>query len=123
MGEGSAQPTGTQHIPTFDMPPPKPKETKKPKKSKRKITKLPQPNESTNIAANEAVHKEGVTVWIDTFVDFRTKLVEESSKKAKAEITREDDGDDVTIDATPLSSKSPTNVDYKIYKEEKKNYF
>nr|GEW52785.1 hypothetical protein [Tanacetum cinerariifolium] len=97
---------------------------------------------------------------VNTFVDFRTKLVEESSKKAEAEITQEgsskragdeleqerskkqkveDDkeseelkkcleiipngGDDVTIDATPLSSKSPTIVDYKIYKEGKKKYF
>ncbi|GJT46389.1 hypothetical protein Tco_0955104 [Tanacetum coccineum] len=34
-----------------------------------------------------------------------------------------DDGDDVTIDATPLSTKSPTIVDYKIYKEGKKSYF
>nr|GEW82520.1 hypothetical protein [Tanacetum cinerariifolium] len=97
---------------------------------------------------------------INNFVDFRTKLVEESSKKDEAETTQEssskregdelkqerskkqkveddkeskelkkcleiipDDGDDVTIDATPLSSKSPTIVDYKIYKEVKKNYF
>ncbi|GJS47321.1 hypothetical protein Tco_0597442 [Tanacetum coccineum] len=28
-----------------------------------------------------------------------------------------DDGDDVTIEAIPLSTKSPTIVDYKIYKE------
>nr|GEZ97993.1 hypothetical protein [Tanacetum cinerariifolium] len=78
---------------------------------------------------------------VNTFVDFKTKLVEESSKKAEAEITQEDslkragdelgqerskkqkvkddkeskelkkcleiipdDRDDVTIDATPLSS-------------------
>ncbi|GKA23082.1 putative ribonuclease H-like domain-containing protein [Tanacetum coccineum] len=34
-----------------------------------------------------------------------------------------DDGDDVTIEATPLSTKSPTIVDYKSYKEGKKNYF
>ncbi|GJR69595.1 hypothetical protein Tco_0015660 [Tanacetum coccineum] len=34
-----------------------------------------------------------------------------------------DDGDDVTIDATPLSTKSPTIVDYKIYKEGKKSYY
>nr|GEV31740.1 hypothetical protein [Tanacetum cinerariifolium] len=33
------------------------------------------------------------------------------------------DGDEVTIDATPLSSKSPTTVDYKIYKEGRKSYF
>ncbi|GJY79302.1 hypothetical protein Tco_0485103 [Tanacetum coccineum] len=89
-----------------------------------------------------------------------TKVMEESSKKAEAEIAQEssskragealeqesskkqkvkedkeseelkqcleiilDDGDDVTIDATPLSTKSPTIVDYKIYKEGKKGYF
>nr|GEW06448.1 hypothetical protein [Tanacetum cinerariifolium] len=34
-----------------------------------------------------------------------------------------DDGDDVTINATPLSSKSPTIVDYKIYKEGMKSFF
>ncbi|GKA03658.1 hypothetical protein Tco_0676439 [Tanacetum coccineum] len=34
-----------------------------------------------------------------------------------------DDGDDVTIKATPLSIKSPTIVDYKIYKEVKKSFF
>nr|GEZ29621.1 hypothetical protein [Tanacetum cinerariifolium] len=33
-----------------------------------------------------------------------------------------EDGVDVTIDATPLSSKSPTIVDYKIHKEGKKSY-
>ncbi|GJR08221.1 hypothetical protein Tco_0790873 [Tanacetum coccineum] len=107
---------------------------------------------------------------VNTFVDYRTELMEESSKKAevmedsskkaKAEIAQEsgskragealeqesskkqkveedkeseelkqcleiipDDGDDVTIDATPLSTKSPTIVDYKIYKEGKKSYF
>nr|GEX09988.1 hypothetical protein [Tanacetum cinerariifolium] len=38
------------------------------------------------------------------------------------EIVLEDD-DDVTIEATPLSSKSPTTVDYKIYNERKKSYF
>nr|GEX98001.1 putative ribonuclease H-like domain-containing protein [Tanacetum cinerariifolium] len=97
---------------------------------------------------------------VNTFVDFRTELVEEISKKAEAEITQEcslkrtrddieqerskkqkveddkeskelkkcleiilDDGDKVTIDATPLSSKSPTIVDYKIYQKGKKSYF
>ncbi|GJZ26031.1 hypothetical protein Tco_0570284 [Tanacetum coccineum] len=82
---------------------------------------------------------------VNTFVDYRTELVEESSKKAEAKISHEsslkrageeleqesskkqkleedkeseelkkclkivpDDGDDVTIDATPLSTKSPT---------------
>ncbi|GJZ25735.1 hypothetical protein Tco_0569988 [Tanacetum coccineum] len=56
---------------------------------------------------------------VNTFVDYKTEL--ESSKKAEAEIAY--DEDDVTIDATPLSTKSPTIVDYKIYKEGKKSYF
>nr|GEX47106.1 hypothetical protein [Tanacetum cinerariifolium] len=34
-----------------------------------------------------------------------------------------EDGDDVTIDAKPLSSKSLTIIDYKIYKEGMKSYF
>nr|GEV70468.1 hypothetical protein [Tanacetum cinerariifolium] len=38
------------------------------------------------------------------------------------EIVPEDD-DDVAIEATPLSFKSPTIVDYKIYREGKKSYF
>nr|GEZ27037.1 hypothetical protein [Tanacetum cinerariifolium] len=38
------------------------------------------------------------------------------------EIIPEDD-DDVTIEATPISSKYPTIVDYKIYKEGRKSYF
>nr|GEZ29553.1 hypothetical protein [Tanacetum cinerariifolium] len=34
-----------------------------------------------------------------------------------------DDGDKVLIEATPISSRSPTIIDYKIYKEGKKYYF
>ncbi|GJR94581.1 putative ribonuclease H-like domain-containing protein [Tanacetum coccineum] len=46
---------------------------------------------------------------VNTFVDYRIDLVEESSKKAEAEIAHEsNDGDDVTINATPLSTKSLT---------------
>nr|GEX58244.1 hypothetical protein [Tanacetum cinerariifolium] len=63
MGEGSAQPTDTQHTLTFDMPLPKPKKTQKPRQSKRKATMVPQPSESIDITVDEAVHKEGVTVW------------------------------------------------------------
>ncbi|GJX80630.1 hypothetical protein Tco_0328779 [Tanacetum coccineum] len=63
------------------------------------------------------------------------ELEQESSKKQKLEEDKEseelkkcleivpDDGDDVTIDATPLSTKSPTIVDYKIHKEGKKSFF
>ncbi|GJY43171.1 hypothetical protein Tco_0431384 [Tanacetum coccineum] len=63
------------------------------------------------------------------------EMEQESSKKHRLEEDKEtkelkqcleiilDDGDDVTIDATPLCTKSPTIVDYKIYKEGKKSYF
>ncbi|GJU56202.1 retrovirus-related pol polyprotein from transposon TNT 1-94 [Tanacetum coccineum] len=56
------------------------------------------------------------------------ELEQEPSKKQKVDDDKEtkelkqcmeiilDDGDDVTIEATPLSTKSPTIVDYKIYK-------
>ncbi|GJS55903.1 hypothetical protein Tco_0629265 [Tanacetum coccineum] len=59
-------------------------------------------------------------------------LEQESSKKQKVDDDKEteelkqcieiisDDGDDVTIKATPLSTKYPTIVDYKIYKKGKK---
>nr|GEV43197.1 copia protein [Tanacetum cinerariifolium] len=60
MGEGSTQPTDTQHTPTFDMLLPKPKKTQKPRQPKRKTTKVPQPSRSTDIAVNKTIHKEGV---------------------------------------------------------------
>ncbi|GJT07458.1 hypothetical protein Tco_0841920 [Tanacetum coccineum] len=62
-------------------------------------------------------------------------LEQESSKKQKVDDDKgpkelkqcmeiiSDDEDDVTIEATPLSTKSPTIVDYKIYKKGKKSYF
>nr|GEY12087.1 hypothetical protein [Tanacetum cinerariifolium] len=53
--------------------------------------------------------------WIEAFVPMDIELV-------KGKIIPEDD-DDVTIKATPLSSKSPTIVDYKIYKEGRKSFF
>ncbi|GKD73031.1 hypothetical protein Tco_1331313 [Tanacetum coccineum] len=65
----------------------------------------------------------------------REALEQESSKKQKLEEDKEseelkqcleivpDDGDDVTIDVTPLSTKSLTIVDFKIYKEGKKSNF
>nr|GEV22565.1 hypothetical protein [Tanacetum cinerariifolium] len=69
------------------------------------------------------------------------ELEQESAKKqkldeqAQAKITDDDttelkrfleivpEDDDVALEATPLSSKSPTIVDYKIYIERKKSYF
>nr|GEU90531.1 hypothetical protein [Tanacetum cinerariifolium] len=73
---------------------------------------------------------------VNTFMDMDTENMEESLKKTQAKgnfkrarqelkclkIVPEDD-DDVAIKATPISSKSPTIVDYKIYREGKKSYF
>ncbi|GKD35421.1 hypothetical protein Tco_1250930 [Tanacetum coccineum] len=70
------------------------------------------------------------SIMVNTFVDMDTELVGGSEVREEGSETREessskraDDGDDVTIKATPLSTKSPTIIDYKIYKEGKKSYF
>nr|GEU75002.1 hypothetical protein [Tanacetum cinerariifolium] len=58
--------------------------------------------------------------------DAKRQRLEEENESAKLkrclEIILEDD-DDVTIEATPISFKSPTIVDYKIYKEGRKSFF
>nr|GEW34935.1 hypothetical protein [Tanacetum cinerariifolium] len=54
----------------------------------------------------------------------QAKVADDDTAELKRclEIVPEDD-DDVAIKETPLSSKSPTIVDYKIYKKRKKSYF
>nr|GEU74600.1 hypothetical protein [Tanacetum cinerariifolium] len=54
----------------------------------------------------------------------RDKVADDDTAELKRclKIVPEDD-DDVAIEATTLSSKSPTIVDYKIYREKKKSYF
>nr|GEZ73790.1 hypothetical protein [Tanacetum cinerariifolium] len=59
--------------------------------------------------------------WIEAFVPMDTELVKGELKRC-LEIILEDD-DDVIIKATPLSSKSPTIVNYTIHKEGKKSFF
>nr|GEV43901.1 hypothetical protein [Tanacetum cinerariifolium] len=58
--------------------------------------------------------------------DVKRQRLEEENESAELkrwlEIIPKND-DDVTIKATPLSSKSPTIVDYKIYKEGRKSFF
>ncbi|GJT64162.1 hypothetical protein Tco_1015642 [Tanacetum coccineum] len=56
---------------------------------------------------------------------FAAKRVEEKGTYHQQKLSKgvSYDGDDVTIEATPLSTKSSTIVDYKIYKEGKKSYF
>nr|GFB97097.1 hypothetical protein [Tanacetum cinerariifolium] len=65
---------------------------------------------------------------INNFNNFRTELGEKVKDDKESEELKKcfeiipDDGDRVTIDVTPLSVKTPI-IDYKIYKEGKKNYF
>nr|GEW73068.1 hypothetical protein [Tanacetum cinerariifolium] len=58
--------------------------------------------------------------------DAKRQRIEEENESVELkrclEIIPEDD-DAMTIEATPLSSKSPTIVDYKIYKERRKSFF
>ncbi|GJS22056.1 hypothetical protein Tco_0450688 [Tanacetum coccineum] len=83
---------------------------------------------------------------VNTFVDFRTDLVEGSSKRAGEELEQEStkkqkvdedkdtaelqslmevipDEEEVTIDTVTLATKSPKIVDWKIHKEGKKSYY
>ncbi|GJW41637.1 hypothetical protein Tco_0067482 [Tanacetum coccineum] len=83
---------------------------------------------------------------VNTFVDFRTDLVEGSSKRAGTELEQESikkqkvdedketaelqslikvipDEEEVAIDVVPLATKPPTIVDWKIHKEGKKSYY
>nr|GEZ71671.1 hypothetical protein [Tanacetum cinerariifolium] len=57
--------------------------------------------------------------------DAKRQMIEEENESAELKRCLEIilDDDDVTIEATPLSSKSPTIVDYKIYKEGRKSFF
>nr|GEW18228.1 hypothetical protein [Tanacetum cinerariifolium] len=50
-------------------------------------------------------------------------VVDDSEELRKCIEIVPDDGDEVLIEATPISSRSPTIIDYKIHKEGKKNYF
>ncbi|GJR66029.1 hypothetical protein Tco_0012094 [Tanacetum coccineum] len=83
---------------------------------------------------------------VNTFVDFRTDLVEGSSKRAGEELEHENakkqkvdddketaelkslmevmpDEEEVVLDVIPLAVKSPSIIDYKIHKEGKKSYY
>nr|GEV13147.1 putative ribonuclease H-like domain-containing protein [Tanacetum cinerariifolium] len=50
-------------------------------------------------------------------------VIDDSKEIKKCMEIVPDDGDEVLIEATPLSSRSPTIIDYKIHKEGKKTYF
>ncbi|GJX23357.1 hypothetical protein Tco_0227802 [Tanacetum coccineum] len=83
---------------------------------------------------------------VNMFVDFRTMLVESSSKRAGEELEQENtkkqkvdedkdtvelqslmevilDEEEVAIDVVPLATMSPSNVDLKIHKEGKQSHY
>ncbi|GJU80381.1 hypothetical protein Tco_1282746 [Tanacetum coccineum] len=83
---------------------------------------------------------------VNTFIDFRTDLVEGSSKRGGEDLEQESikklkvdedretaglqslikvipDEEEVAIDVVPLATKPPTIVDWKIHKEGKKSYY
>ncbi|GJR89654.1 hypothetical protein Tco_0213665 [Tanacetum coccineum] len=57
---------------------------------------------------------------VNTFVDFRTDLVEAELQSLMEVIP---DEEEVAIDVVPLATKPPTIVDWKIHKEGKKSYY
>ncbi|GKA65520.1 putative ribonuclease H-like domain-containing protein [Tanacetum coccineum] len=59
---------------------------------------------------------------VNTFVDFKTDLVEGSSKRAGEELEQENE-EEVAIDVVPLAAKSPKIVSWKIHKEGKNSYY
>ncbi|GJZ54588.1 uncharacterized mitochondrial protein-like protein [Tanacetum coccineum] len=59
FGEGSIIPTDPHHTPTITQPSTsQPQKTQKPRKPKRKDTRVPQPSGLTDIVADEVIHKE-----------------------------------------------------------------
>ncbi|GJZ20022.1 hypothetical protein Tco_0556612 [Tanacetum coccineum] len=78
--------------------------------------------ESSKRAGEELESEKSKKQKLDENV--QAEVADDDSAKLKMcmEIVPEDE-DDVTVDTTPLSSKSPTIIDYKIHKERKNNYF
>nr|GEW23247.1 probable serine/threonine-protein kinase WNK9 [Tanacetum cinerariifolium] len=70
---------------------------------------------------DKAYKKANTIVAMDSEVVERSKNTEAELKKNLDIVLN--DGDDVTVDATSLSSKSQTIVDYKIHKEGRKSYY
>ncbi|GJU52314.1 hypothetical protein Tco_1226028 [Tanacetum coccineum] len=59
---------------------------------------------------------------VNTFVDFRTYLVEDTAElQSLMEVIP--DEEEVAIDVVPLATKSPSIIDWKIHKEGKKSYY
>ncbi|GKD76826.1 hypothetical protein Tco_1339447, partial [Tanacetum coccineum] len=108
------------------------KKMKKKGLSRKKLKKLKKPTLLRMIFKLNSKKAEAETAQESSSKRAGEALEQESSKKQKMDDDKETEelkhcmeiiSDDVTIEATPLSTKSPTTVDYKIYKEGKKSYF
>ncbi|GKA62754.1 hypothetical protein Tco_0762273 [Tanacetum coccineum] len=78
--------------------------------------------ESSKRAGNELEQEKLKKQKLDERVEAEVDDAKEAEKLKQCLEIVPDDGDDVTIDATPLSVKIPI-VDYKIYQEGKKSFF
>nr|GEX10752.1 RNA-directed DNA polymerase, eukaryota [Tanacetum cinerariifolium] len=76
--------------------------------------------ESSKRAGDELEYNKSKKQKLDENVEAE---VDDSAELKRCLKIVQDDGDDLTIEATLLSFKSLTITDYKIYKEGKKNYF
>nr|GEZ52917.1 retrovirus-related Pol polyprotein from transposon TNT 1-94 [Tanacetum cinerariifolium] len=109
-------------------------------KGKAKLLKEPEilKSRKAQIAINEEVAKRIKAEWnadMKDNIDWNEVVKQDNTKKQKLEEQQEakeltknleivpDDEDDVFVNVTPLSSKPLTIVDYKIYKEGKKEHF
>nr|GEX80760.1 reverse transcriptase domain-containing protein [Tanacetum cinerariifolium] len=78
------------------------------------------PTTTTTIPISSKVQDKGKGIMVEEPLKMKKKdQISFDEQEAKR---LQDDGDDVTINATPLSIKTPI-IDYKIYKEGKKSYF
>nr|GFA94976.1 hypothetical protein [Tanacetum cinerariifolium] len=109
-------------------------------KGKAKLLKEPEilKSRKSQIAINEEVAKRIKAEWnadMKDNIDWNEVVKQDNTKKQNLEEQQEaeeltknleivpDDEDDVFVNVTPLSSKPLTIVDYKIYKEGKKEHF
>ncbi|GKA33356.1 hypothetical protein Tco_0719723, partial [Tanacetum coccineum] len=95
-------------------------------KGKGIIKELEKPTKKIDQIKHEEEVAQRLQAQMQAKLEEEDRLLEEDKESEELKQCFEivpDDGDDVTIDATPLSTKSLTIVDYKIHKEGKKIFF
>nr|GEW57903.1 hypothetical protein [Tanacetum cinerariifolium] len=107
-------------------------------KGKDKLVEKPKKSRKAQFAIDEEVARMIEVEWngdIQDNIDWNEVVKQENAKKQKLEEQQEveelkrnleivpNDEDDVFVNVAPFSSKPPTTMDYKIYKEGKKEHF